>query len=322
MKFDYVDDFSNLIDKSQSWWNIDKEDDPQTYYWNQFYRILEEECVKTLPIFRNSLKRQGLHPGTGFINNAELPHAAWWLRDCKKVDNKIPIDPEIHEWANLLTIGAERNVWSSNHSKKEYEILKSRFRAACRLAFNHPAWLHATLAWQTRENYSDLIDSKIILPENSIIESQLSDKGYTPESIILTANFLIKKGFSKLQNIDPYEFELLIGALLEKHGWDTIVTKKSRDGGIDVISKKIDPNIGVIKSIWQAKRYNNQRNVTLSEVRELAWAVDEYKASKGMIVTTSRLSRDAFAFVEQRKYKLGSLDGKDLSKWIEQTSLR
>lgn len=56
--------------------------------------------------------------------------------------------------------------------------------------------------------------------------------------------------------------------------------------------------------------------VGLHLIRELADSVHEFKASKGIIVTTSFLTKGALDRVERDKYTLGKVDRNDLEAWI------
>lgn len=119
-----------------------------------------------------------------------------------------------------------------------------------------------------------------------------------------------------LQEISWRDFEKLLGELLEIDGWNVQVTRGSKDGGIDVIAKKNDLRLGEIKTIWQAKKYKNGNKVSLSDVRELS-AIREFEgATKGVIVTTSKLTKGAIEWVQRDLYRLGYLEGNQIEEWI------
>ncbi|WP_409259110.1 restriction endonuclease [Pseudomonas saponiphila] len=59
------------------------------------------------------------------------------------------------------------------------------------------------------------------------------------------------------------------------------------------------------------------RKVGLSTIRELADVRNEEKANKGIIVTTSFLTRDALKRVARDRYWLGKVDNNDLKVWID-----
>ncbi|AMA74126.1 hypothetical protein ACH33_15745 [Aneurinibacillus sp. XH2] len=157
------------------------------------------------------------------------------------------------------------------------------------------------------------IESELWIPKN---EKPLWVHS-SPTCLIL-ANQLLKEG-RLLSEMGWRQFEELIGILLEKEGWKVEVTRQSRDGGIDVIAYKKDETIGEIKSVWQAKKYGPSNYVKLSEVRELSAVREDSRATKGIIVTTSRLSKDAIDWIKRDLYRLDYKDHEKLKKWIMNT---
>jgi DNA-binding response OmpR family regulator len=134
-------------------------------------------------------------------------------------------------------------------------------------------------------------------------------------SAMLLATDLLNSG-RRLSDLTPRQFEELIGQLLEGDGWRVVVTRPSRDGGVDVVASRDEPEIGIVRSVWQAKKYGRSNHVSLGQVRELSGVVDSERVTKGMIVTTSRLSRDAIAWVRRDQYRLGYKDRAQVERWV------
>ena len=110
-------------------------------------------------------------------------------------------------------------------------------------------------------------------------------------------------------NLDPFEFEEKIGELFRNLGYNVAVTKKSGDGGIDVLIKKGHTTIGV-----QCKRYKDK--VGAKEVREL-WAVKDYfklngkvqKIDRVIMIALSGVSKPAYEFIQQfPEYELWTIN--------------
>jgi restriction system protein len=117
------------------------------------------------------------------------------------------------------------------------------------------------------------------------------------------------------------EFEILIASLLEKDGYVVELMNGSKDGGVDVIAvKDMGPN-GYFKALWQAKKQAASNKVGISVVRELADTRQEFGASKGIIVTSSYLTRGALERVNRDRYLLGKVDRQDLDAWIRRALL-
>jgi len=100
---------------------------------------------------------------------------------------------------------------------------------------------------------------------------------------------------SNFDSITPFEFEELIGELLNKMGYETEVTSKSGDYGIDVIARKGKDVVAV-----QVKKYAKGNNVGNQEVQKLlgSMQLSTLRANKGILATTSDFTVHA---IEQAK---------------------
>ena len=113
----------------------------------------------------------------------------------------------------------------------------------------------------------------------------------TSPSALFVARELIEEG-RLLSELDWREFERLVAELLERDGWNIQLLRGTKDGGIDVISSRSDPVVGPLKTVWQAKRYGEGRKVQLSHARELSGVAERERATKGVLVTTTSLTRE------------------------------
>lgn len=104
------------------------------------------------------------------------------------------------------------------------------------------------------------------------------------------------KYFSK-----PYEFEEFLKPFLESYGYDEVtVTKKSRDGGIDLYAKKIgnfDNDSDVVKI--QAKLYQPESTIGRTVIDELLGVM--ISGEKGLVITTGKFSKEAKAAATRKK---------------------
>lgn len=154
-------------------------------------------------------------------------------------------------------------------------------------------------------------ESAIWLPGQTIEQTWFSN---SPNALLLAAD-LLKSG-RLLSELDWRSFEKLIGELLEREGYQVEVTRGSKDGGVDVIASIQDPNIGLIRSIWQAKKYSLSNKVGLAEVRELSGLVARPNVTKGIVVTTSHLTRGALEWIKKDTYKLSVKDKDEVEAWV------
>ncbi len=184
-------------------------------------------------------------------------------------------------------------------------------------------FLKQTRKW--KNSYTWKSARKIELVNHPYFQPESSDL-WTPESVvptwlgttpsyILMAQSIIQKG-NCLSELHWRDFEKLIGTLLENNNWIVEVTRGSKDGGVDVIAIKRDPIFGEIKTIWQAKKYRSDNFVSLSDVRELSAVRDEMDATKGIIVTTSRLTKGAIDWVKKDLYRLDFKEREQIEEWV------
>ncbi|MDP9792962.1 restriction system protein [Catenuloplanes nepalensis] len=104
------------------------------------------------------------------------------------------------------------------------------------------------------------------------------------------------------------EFEHLVRQVFEAMGMQGWTTTSSKDDGVDAVVKNPDPFVGGV-TIIQAKHYKNV--VGVNHIRELAGAMEEKKAGRGILVTTSWFTSGG----RQKAYEHGRMqlvDGQNL----------
>ena len=96
-----------------------------------------------------------------------------------------------------------------------------------------------------------------------------------------------------LLDMTPTEFEHLVRQLFEAMGMRSWVTQASKDDGVDAVAVNEDPVFGGL-CVIQAKRYRSA--VGVEPVRALAGVMEDKHATKGIMVTTSWVTKDGHAF--------------------------
>jgi len=132
---------------------------------------------------------------------------------------------------------------------------------------------------------------------------------------ILMAEDLLRNGHL-LSQMHWRDFEKLIAELLEFNGWNVTLLNETKDGSIDVFAELNDNLLGPIKAIWQAKKYSPENKVQLHQLRELSGTLQNSKATKAIMVTTSSFTKGALNWVQNDKYRLEAKDGKYVEKWL------
>lgn len=87
-----------------------------------------------------------------------------------------------------------------------------------------------------------------------------------------------------LMEMTPTEFEHFVRQVFEAMGMEGWTTERTGDDGIDAVVLNRDPIIGGL-TVVQAKKYS--RVLGVSHIRELVGAMDEKRAGRGILVTTS-----------------------------------
>lgn len=132
-------------------------------------------------------------------------------------------------------------------------------------------------------------------------------------SIALLAK--IKDQKISLEELHWRQFEEIVAELLEKDGWTVNLRQGSKDGGVDIEAERNLSGAGSILTVWQAKHLSKSK-VGIDVVRELADSTREFGASKGVIVTSSFLTKGALQRIQRDTYQLGKVERNDLLRWI------
>lgn len=93
-----------------------------------------------------------------------------------------------------------------------------------------------------------------------------------------------------LLELTPRDFELLIAYLYKKKGYEVHVTKRSRDGGYDVLAEK-KSNREHERLHIECKRY--EQKISVDIVRKALGTLNVSKATKAVVVTSSDFTKPA-----------------------------
>ncbi|MCD4713993.1 MAG: restriction endonuclease [Clostridiales bacterium] len=127
----------------------------------------------------------------------------------------------------------------------------------------------------------------------------------------------MESNFSKsLDGLSGIEFENLIHELLVKMGFEVETTKVTGDGGIDLVAYNKQPILKG-KYVIQCKRWKS----TVGEpvLRDLYGAVTHERASKGILVTTGKFTKNAIDFSEGKPLEL--IDNDEIRRLLEEYSV-
>ena len=120
----------------------------------------------------------------------------------------------------------------------------------------------------------------------------------------------------ELRQIDRRKFEEVVAEIFDGFGYEVELTKRTRDGGKDIIAvKRCEVNL---KFLIECKRPNPGNPVRIAAVRELWSVMDDERASKGILVTTTGFTADALSYVDKHMWELEARDFQGLQEWIDE----
>jgi restriction system protein len=142
------------------------------------------------------------------------------------------------------------------------------------------------------------------------------------ESLIQIVSFLdrqlievIRRDHASLRTIDRHQFEQLIAEIFNGFGYEVELTQRTRDGGKDIVAvrrREIECRL-----LIECKRPDPGNAINVSIVRALLGVKVDDGATKAILATTTRLTRDAHDFVEKHRWELEAAEFDKIIAWIE-----
>ena len=122
-------------------------------------------------------------------------------------------------------------------------------------------------------------------------------------------NRLLNLTLDNLKAMSPKEFEYTTAEILRRLGYNDVkVIGRSGDLGVDILAYKDGKKVAV-----QCKKYIKKK-VSSPEIQLfIGMMITEYKADKGLYVTTSYYTKDAYHLAMKHKDKLEIWTGKTLA---------
>ena len=156
-------------------------------------------------------------------------------------------------------------------------------------------------------------DKTVKAEEESKILSDQSPDDLIDAGIDQIKNILQADLLEKLKTSDPAFFERLILDLVEKLGYGKgRHVGKSGDGGID--GEIPQDRLGLDMIYLQAKRF--KENVSAHHVRDFMGALSLKKARKGIFITVSDFSADAYDDVKRSEKNIVLINGNKLVNYM------
>ena len=132
----------------------------------------------------------------------------------------------------------------------------------------------------------------------------------------MTKKSITKKQKYNLLNITWQEFETFCKELLLKRGIKASETRRTRDGGIDIIGFSDDPFLGG-KLIVQCKKYDPKNPVSRPKITSLHGLLHHENATHAILITTSYFTKPAQDYAKDNPIKI--INGSELVKIVKST---
>jgi len=120
----------------------------------------------------------------------------------------------------------------------------------------------------------------------------------------------------ELKSMNPRKFEEIIAHIFDRFGYEVELTKRTRDGGRDIIAIREKGVEVAVKYLIEAKRPEPGTPVRIGAVRELYGVKSDEKATKAILATTTFFTRDARMFFDRNKWELEPRDFDGIMSWI------
>jgi hypothetical protein len=240
-----------------------------------------------------------------------------------KVDQLISSDVEVlNSWQVLhdFFLGNEnrRSDFESLSASEIMSGVKASFVFAHKSNFAEVVTLYWQRALAFTKALSFPLDLKFLFASVhsnvlSVLNVMWIDRGYLSREECRSWITRIADHPFYLKILHSRAFEEIVGELFRNDGFDVSFTKRSADGGIDVIVRG-ETKVGLQKYAIQCKLYRG-RKVEIEAVRSLYGVKVHGNFTQAILVTTSSFTKPAIRFSNERPYELTLKNGRDVINW-------
>ncbi len=177
---------------------------------------------------------------------------------------------------------------------QQHIVLQHHVMAADRLHVN------LQFSWNvvTRVTPKELRGGAIVLPEPWMVRHLMDH----PEA---------------MRDLSTWDFQVYIAALIEqKWGHKVELGPRGADGGVDVRAER-QGEFGPELMLVQCKHPRPDKPVGIDTVRLLHHQVIQQEATRGLVVTDSRFTRDAIQELQACRDRMDGADGDRIRRWLE-----
>jgi predicted helicase len=120
-----------------------------------------------------------------------------------------------------------------------------------------------------------------------------------------------------MRDLSAWEFQVYIAALIErKWGRKVELGPRGADDGVDVRAER-PGEFGLELLLVQCKHPRPGKPVRVNDVRLLHFQVIKQDATRGLLVSDSRFTRNALQEIQASRYRMEGADGERIRQWLE-----
>lgn len=124
-----------------------------------------------------------------------------------------------------------------------------------------------------------------------------------------------------IDRVHDRSFELIVAEVIKEKGWEVCVTKRTRDGGYDVIGTQNNVLGFPMKIIVECKRYDPKSKIGVAMVDRLMGVKVRVTADRAIFVTTSQFTKPVWETWENHVGRdLELVDREELLEWLKEYS--
>lgn len=171
----------------------------------------------------------------------------------------------------------------------------------------------------------DQAESSDSLFESTILQEDLIDpKTKEPKhDIVIVSQFInhrlmseLEKNPAKMLSLTPRQFEEFVAELFVREGYNVELTPERKDGGCDILAVSRG-ELGSHLYLAECKKYDPRRPVGVEYIRSLYGVLEEKRATRGILATTSYFTKGAKDFAGKLKWRIGLKDYEELKIWLQ-----
>jgi hypothetical protein len=216
-----------------------------------------------------------------------------------KYDPGDPAVPIPFHWAQMADTTAAAS-WRQRTQRSSY------LAAAATFMYGMPPALIGGRLWSPEQELP-VEEQRLITPQ----EFRSSPVVIQVDARLLRA---LDEQPERLLSLTARQFEEFVADLLKRLGYRAALSPKGRDGGIDIVADRTT-DVGPELVLVQCKRFATKK-VDEPTVKQLCTVVDDHKATRGLIVTTSTFTSVALKYIDTKKYRVAGADQSRLREWM------